>query len=38
MIYTAPWKQQFAIKYAGYSAQDYATDTDKLWIWTSWGF
>ena len=38
VIYTAPWKQQFAIKYAGYSATDHATDTDKLWIWTSWGF
>ncbi len=38
VIYTAPWNQQFAIKYAGYSATDHATDTDKLWIWTSWGF
>jgi len=38
VIYTAPWKQQFAIKYADYSAKDHATDTQKLWIWTSWGF
>jgi len=38
VIYTAPWKQQFAIKFAGYSATDHASDTDKVWIWTSWGF
>jgi hypothetical protein len=38
VIYTAPWKQQFAIKYADYNANDFATDTTKLWIWTSWGF
>ena len=38
VIYTAPWKQQFAVKYAGYSAKDHATDTTKLWVWTSWGF
>ena len=38
VIYTAPWKQQFAIKYANYDAKDFATDTAKLWVWTSWGF
>jgi len=38
VIYTAPWKQQFAIKYADYSATDHAVDTTKLWLWTSWGF
>jgi hypothetical protein len=38
VIYTTPWKQQFALKYADYSAKDHATDTTKLWIWTSWGF
>ena len=38
VIYTAPWKQQFALKVADYSADDFATDTTKLWIWTSWGF
>jgi len=38
VIYNAPWKQQFAIKYAGYSADQHATDTKKVWLWTSWGF
>ena len=38
VIYNAPWKQQFAIKYANYSADQHATDTKKLWLWTSWGF
>lgn len=38
VVYTAPWKQQFALKFADYSADDFATDTTKLWIWTSWGF
>ena len=38
VIYTAPWKQQFALKYADYNAKDHATDTTKLWLWTSWGF
>jgi len=38
VIWTAPWKQQFALKYADYSAKDHATDTTKLWVWTSWGF
>jgi hypothetical protein len=38
VVYTAPWKQKFSIKYADYDAKDHATDTRKLWIWTSWGF
>lgn len=37
VIHTAPWKQQFALKYAQYDAKDHATDTTKLWVWTSWG-
>ncbi|MEE4272848.1 MAG: hypothetical protein V2I67_14335, partial [Thermoanaerobaculales bacterium] len=37
-VYTAPWKQKFALKFADYRADDHATDTSKLWIWTSWGF
>ncbi len=38
IVYTAPWKQKFALKLARYSADDWATDTDKIWLWTSWGF
>jgi hypothetical protein len=38
VLYTTPWKQQVAFKYAAYSAEDWATDTTKFWIWTSWGF
>jgi len=38
VIYNAPWKQQFAFKFAAYDAKDHATDTTKFWLWTSWGF
>ena len=38
VIYNAPWKQQFAFKFATYDATDHATDTTKFWLWTSWGF
>jgi hypothetical protein len=38
VIYNTPWKQQVALKFAAYDAKDWATDTTKLWIWTSWGF
>jgi hypothetical protein len=38
VVYTAPWKQKIALRYADYSADEWATDTTKLWIWTSWGF
>jgi hypothetical protein len=38
VVYTAPWKQKFALKFADYSADDFATDTTKVWVWTSWGF
>jgi len=36
--YTAPWKQVFALELALYDAQDYSTDTRKLWLWTSYRF
>jgi len=38
VIWTAPWKQKISLKYADYNAKEHATDTRKLWIWTSWGF
>jgi len=37
-LFTLPWKQKVGIKLALYSTKDYAVDTDKLMIWTSWGF
>ncbi|MCU0303889.1 MAG: alginate export family protein [Thermoanaerobaculales bacterium] len=38
IAYTTPWKQQLALKYAGYDADEHATDTTKLWLYTTWGF
>jgi len=38
VVYTAPWKQKIALKYARYDADEWAWDTDKIWVWTSWGF
>lgn len=37
-VYTAPWKQKIGLKAALYDADEWATDTDKVWIWTEWGF
>ena len=38
VVYTAPWKQKFAIEAALYDADDWLSDTDKIFIWTQWGF
>jgi hypothetical protein len=38
VAYTTPWKQMLALKYAGYDADEHATDTTKLWFYTTWGF
>jgi hypothetical protein len=38
VMYTTPWKQKIALKYAAYDADEWATDTDKIWLWTQWGF
>ena len=38
VVYTAPWNQKIALKLALYGADEWATDTDKIWLWTSWGF
>jgi hypothetical protein len=38
VVYTAPWKQSFGTKAALYDADDWATDTDKLWLYTEWSF
>ena len=36
--YTAPWKQGFGFKGAYYSADELATDTFKVWLWTTYTF
>jgi hypothetical protein len=38
IVYTTAWKQTVALKYARYDADQWALDTKKLWIFTSWGF
>lgn len=38
VVFTAPWKQQFAFEFGLYDADDWSVDTDKLWLWTRWGF
>ena len=38
ILYSAPWKQKFGFKVAAYSADQWATDTTKMWLWTQWGF
>jgi hypothetical protein len=38
VVYSAPWKQKFGLKFAAYSADQWASDTTKAWLWTQWGF
>jgi hypothetical protein len=38
VVYTTTWDQTFGLKYAAYDAADWATDTDKIWLYTQWGF
>jgi len=38
VVYNTPWKQKVALKAAFYSADQWQTDTNKIWLWTSWGF
>ncbi len=35
-VWTSAWKQDFGIKLGQYSADDFGTDTFKVWLWTSW--
>ncbi len=37
-LYTAPWGQLIAFKGAFYSADGFAANTDKLWLWTQYRF
>jgi hypothetical protein len=36
--WTAPWSQTFAAKAAFYDADDFAADTDKYWLYTTYSF
>jgi len=36
--FTAPWKQVVALELGLYDAEDFSTDTSKLWLWTSYRF
>lgn len=38
VVYTTPWKQKVALTFARYDADQWGWDTDKIWVWTSWGF
>ncbi len=38
VVFTTPWQQQIAFEFALYDADDWSADTDKLWLWTRWGF
>lgn len=35
-VWNTPWNQDFGIKLAQYSAEEFSTDTFKVWVWTSW--
>ena len=35
-VWNTPWNQDFGIKLAQYNADDWSTDTFKVWLWTSW--
>ena len=38
MGYTAPWKQSFYLKFAAYSADEWAADATKIWLFTTYTF
>lgn len=38
LTYEAPWGQGFGAKAAFYEAEDFSTDTDKVWLWTTYSF
>jgi hypothetical protein len=38
LVWTAPWKQALGLAWAGYDADDFATDTSKLWVFSSYRF
>ncbi len=38
IVWKSSWKQVFALSYATYDADGFATDTDKLWLTTTYRF
>ncbi|MEM1206028.1 MAG: alginate export family protein [Acidobacteriota bacterium] len=38
VVYTSPWKQAFALKFADYEADRFSRDTQKLMLWSSYAF
>lgn len=38
LTYKAPWGQGFGLKGAFYSADEFAVDTDKVWVYTTYKF
>jgi len=36
--YKTAWGQTFGLKGAFYEADDFSSDTNKLWFWTAWSF
>jgi hypothetical protein len=34
--YTTPWKQVVGLKLASYEADGFSSDSDKVWLWTSY--
>jgi hypothetical protein len=38
LVYTAPWKQAFAVKFADYDANSFGSSTRKYWLYTSYRF
>jgi hypothetical protein len=38
IVWKAPWKQGFGAAFAAYDADAFATDTDKLWLFTTYRF
>jgi len=38
ITYRSPWQQQFALKGAYYGADEFSTDTLKLWFYTTYAF
>ena len=38
LVYTSPWKQVFALKFAAYEADLFSSDTEKVMLWSSYTF
>ncbi|MEM8996060.1 MAG: alginate export family protein [Acidobacteriota bacterium] len=38
LVYKAPWKQTFALRFAAYEADDFSTDTGKVMLWSAYTF